>query len=109
MDDDSRSKRLNKVFNDVLHGTPLNKRSFSQFLEAIRTQADPAACANRIVGSPYGLSSLCTAMRYDLSDVFLNNGAADTIAYLQAPNIEAVSGGNLLRQILEAIVNPPIL
>ncbi|KAJ7494735.1 P-loop containing nucleoside triphosphate hydrolase protein [Mycena galericulata] len=85
MDDDIRATKLNKLLNEVLHGTPLTKHNFSRFLEAICSQSDPAACMNKIIGSPTGLGSVQAAMRFDLSDEFLNGSATDTIAYLQAP------------------------
>ncbi|KAJ7227185.1 P-loop containing nucleoside triphosphate hydrolase protein [Mycena pura] len=108
MDDSIRASRLNKLFNDVLHGTSLSKRNFLLFLEALRNQSDPAACLNKIIVSPKGLASVQAAMRFDFTEGFLNGGATDTIAYLQAPELETIGGGGFLRQILQNIVDPPI-
>ncbi|KAJ7035052.1 P-loop containing nucleoside triphosphate hydrolase protein [Mycena alexandri] len=108
MDDDIRASKLNKLFNDVLHGTPLNKFNFSRFLEAISIQPDVAQCVNKIIASPTGLASVQSAMRFDLSDAFLNGPGATTIAYLQAPELENISDGGFLRQIVEHIIDPPI-
>ncbi|KAJ6494824.1 P-loop containing nucleoside triphosphate hydrolase protein [Mycena vitilis] len=108
MGDDIRASKLNKLFNEVLHGTPLNNHNFSRFLEAIRSQPDHAACANKIIASPTGLVSVQAAMRFDLTESFLNGGGAEMIAYLQAPALESIGGGAYLRQIVQAIVDPPI-
>ncbi|KAJ7475848.1 P-loop containing nucleoside triphosphate hydrolase protein [Mycena latifolia] len=107
MDDEIRLSKLNKLFNQVLHGTPLDIYNFSRFLEAIRSQSDHAACVNKIVGSPTGLSSIQAAMRFDLTDSFLNGGGTEMIAYLQAPELENIGGGSFLRQIIQHIVDPP--
>lgn len=106
--DDIRATKLNKLLNEILHGTPLTNHNFSRFLEAIRSQSDPAACMNKIIGSPTGLGSIQAAMRFDLSDGFLNGSATDTIAYLQAPELESIGGGSFLMQIIQKIVDPPI-
>ncbi|KAJ7773271.1 P-loop containing nucleoside triphosphate hydrolase protein [Mycena metata] len=108
MDDDIRASKLSKLFTDVLHGTPLNKFNCSRFLEALCIQPDVAQCANRIISSPTGLASVQSAMRFDLSDTFLNGPGATTIAYLQAPELEHISDGSFLRQIVERIIDPPI-
>ncbi|KAJ6576427.1 P-loop containing nucleoside triphosphate hydrolase protein [Mycena vulgaris] len=108
MGDDLRLSKLNKLFNQVLRGTPLNNHNFSQFLEAIRSQADHAGCVNKLVGSPTGLASVQAAMRFDLSNSFLNGGGTETIAYLvEAPELETIGGGGFLRQIVQSIVDPP--
>ncbi|KAJ7170685.1 P-loop containing nucleoside triphosphate hydrolase protein [Mycena crocata] len=108
MDDNIRASRLTKLLNDILHGTKLNNHNFSRFLEAISNQADPAACVNKIIGSPTGLASIQAAMRFDLTDSFLNGGATDTIDFLRAPELDSIGGGGLLRQIIQKIVDPPI-
>ncbi|KAJ7791646.1 P-loop containing nucleoside triphosphate hydrolase protein [Mycena olivaceomarginata] len=106
--DDIRATKLNKLFNEILHGTPLTKQNFSRFLEAVRNQPDHAACVNKIIGSPSGLMSIQAAMRFDLSDNFLNGHGADTLIYLQAPELEAIGGGSFLTQTIRKIVDPPI-
>jgi hypothetical protein len=106
--DDIRATKLNKLFNEILHGTPLTKHNFSRFLEAVRNQPDHAACVNKIIGSPSGLMSIQAAMRFDLSDNFLNGHGADTLIYLQAPELEAIGGGSFLTQTIRKIVDPPI-
>ncbi|KAJ7066957.1 P-loop containing nucleoside triphosphate hydrolase protein [Mycena amicta] len=101
--------RLDKLFSQVLHGTVLTKRTFPFFLKAICHQPDPATCIHKIVASADGLESVRAAMRFDLTDAFLNGGATEIIEYLQAPLLETIGGGSLLRQILQSIVDPPIL
>ncbi|KAJ7104159.1 P-loop containing nucleoside triphosphate hydrolase protein [Mycena belliarum] len=108
MDDEIRLSKLNKLFNQVLHGTPLDQHNFSRFLEAIRSQSNHAACVDKIIASPTGLESIQAAMRFDLTDSFLNGGGTDTITYLQAPELGKIGGGGFLRQIIQHIVEPPL-
>ncbi|KAF8213839.1 P-loop containing nucleoside triphosphate hydrolase protein [Mycena galopus ATCC 62051] len=108
MVDDIRATKLNKLLNEILHGTPLTKHNFSRFLEAIRNQSEPAACMNKIIGSPTGLASIQAAMRFDLSEGFLNGHATETLTYLSAPDLESIGGGSFLTQIIQKIVDPPI-
>ncbi|KAJ7241901.1 P-loop containing nucleoside triphosphate hydrolase protein [Mycena haematopus] len=108
MDDDIRTTKLNKLFNEILHGTPLTRQNFLLFLEAIPNQPDHAACMNKIIGSPTGLASIQAAMRFDLSDKFLNGHATDILSYLQDPELESIGGGSFLMQIVKRIVEPPI-
>lgn len=108
MGDDIRASKLNKLLNEVLNGTPLTQHNFPRFLEAIRSQSDPAACVNKIIGSPAGLTAIQGAMRFDLSPSFLNGPGTDTIAYLQAPELQNIGGGGFLIQIIQSIVDPPI-
>ncbi|KAF7312269.1 hypothetical protein MIND_00239900 [Mycena indigotica] len=106
--DDARARRLDKLFNDVLHGTPLRKGTFTLFLQAIRNQQDPATCINKIVGSQGGLDEFREAMRFDLTDSFFNGEATHILDYLKAPELETIAGGRLLQQVLRHIVDPPI-
>ncbi|KAK6992252.1 P-loop containing nucleoside triphosphate hydrolase protein [Favolaschia claudopus] len=108
MDDDIRISKLNKLFNTVRNDGAKNSRSnLSNFLESICIQPDPANCVGKIVGSSSGLSSLQAAMRVDLSDTFLNGGAVNLLSYLQAPDLPTINGGSFLRQVIEAVVDPP--
>ncbi|KAJ6515608.1 P-loop containing nucleoside triphosphate hydrolase protein [Mycena sanguinolenta] len=108
--DDLRATKLNKLFNEILHGKAqlVTRQNVPRFLEALRNQPDHAACVNKIVGSPAGLGSIQAAMRFDLSDNFLNGHATDTLSYLQFPDLETIGGGSLLMQIIKVIVDPPI-
>ncbi|KAJ7284985.1 P-loop containing nucleoside triphosphate hydrolase protein [Mycena rebaudengoi] len=107
--DDARARKLNKLFLDVLHGTQaLTNHNFSLYLEAICRQSDPAACVNRITGSPNGLASLQQAMRFNLTPTFFNGGSKDLIFYLQAPELKNIGGGDFLRQVIKTIIDPPI-
>ncbi|KAJ7756425.1 P-loop containing nucleoside triphosphate hydrolase protein [Mycena maculata] len=106
--DDIRATKLTKLLNEILHGARLTSTNFTRFLEAIRIQPDPASCMNKIIGSPTGLGSVQAAMRFDLSDGFMNGPGTDTLTYLQAPELEIIGGGSFLMQIIQKIVDPPI-
>nr|GAT60754.1 predicted protein [Mycena chlorophos] len=107
MGDDVRTTRLTKLFNQTLGGAALTRKTYPLFLEALPKQK-PAECVSRLVGSPEGLAAIQGAMRYDLSDEFLNGTATETLTYLQAPEAEAVGGGAMLQQVLRAICEPDI-
>ncbi|KAJ6619752.1 P-loop containing nucleoside triphosphate hydrolase protein [Mycena sp. CBHHK59/15] len=109
MADDVRASRLRNLLNDVLHGKiSLSKHNFSLFLEAVCGQSDHAACLNKIIGSVHGLASIQAAMRFDLSPSFLNGGATNLVTYLQAPELKNIGGGDFLRQVVLALIDPPI-
>jgi hypothetical protein len=69
---------------------------------------DPAAAVHKIISSPNGLSSLQAAMRHDLSPSFCNDRAATLIEFISSPELITISGGDFLRRVLLAIVEPPI-
>lgn len=102
----ARVNRLNKRFQDVLHGrVVVDPRNFRLFLEAICAQEDTAKCVDQLISSQYGLPSIQNAMRFDLSLPFFNDLAASTLEYLLRA---ADLGGGVLDHILIAIVEPPI-
>ncbi|KAJ7116098.1 P-loop containing nucleoside triphosphate hydrolase protein [Mycena filopes] len=68
----------------------------------------PLNASTRSFASPTGLASLQSCMRFDLSDAFFNGAGATTIAYLQTPELEHISDGGFLRQIVQRIIDPPI-
>ena len=107
--DDSRATRLSTFFNKVLHGqrTLLTARDGKLFLEALCGQADPVACAYKLISSSSGLSSLQASVRFDTSVTFLNEDAVPLLHYLQAPSLKAVGSGSVLAQLLLSMVEPP--
>ncbi|KAF7316838.1 hypothetical protein HMN09_00417100 [Mycena chlorophos] len=107
MGDDVRTTRLTKRFKQTLDGAALTRKTYPLFLEALRAR-DPADCISRLAENNNGLQAIQGAMRFDTSDAFLNGGAAETLAYFQAPELESVGGGALLQQVLRAISEPPI-
>lgn len=102
----ARIIQLNKRFNDVLHGrVTVDPRNFRLFLEAISSQEDTPKCVDSLISNEHGLPSIKNAMRFDLSLVFLNGLATNTLEYLLRA---ADLGGGVLDHILFAIVDPPI-
>jgi hypothetical protein len=106
--DPARATRLKRVFDGACKDTKLNARSHRLFLEAICTQPDPAACLNTLATSQNGVQSIKDAIWSDVSPVFCNGLAADVIDYLSSPDLTSIAGGELLRRVFQAMVDPPI-
>ncbi|KAA1473256.1 P-loop containing nucleoside triphosphate hydrolase protein [Dentipellis sp. KUC8613] len=107
--DSQRAARLTKFLDSVLGGkVPISMQNASRFIEAICSQQDRAACANRIIAGTAGLSSIQSVMRFDVSPAFLNGGATQFLSYLQDPSLRYIGGGEFLNQIIRKIVDPPI-
>ena len=105
----SRILKLNKIFNEVIHGnTELIPRNAALFLEAICLQQEPVHCINRIISSKMGLDPVQASMRFDLSLTFLNGSGCSFLQYIQAPELQNISGGDFLNQVILKIVDPPI-
>ena len=47
-------------------------------------------------------------MRFDVSPAFLNGPATNFLKYIASPSLEAIHGGDLLRQVLRCVVEPPL-
>ena len=104
-----RLARLTKVFNDILCGkVALRTYNAKHFLEAICAQPDAATCLDKLIASKYGLSALQIAMHSERSTKFFNNHACDLLAFLQAPHLKVINGGDYLSDIVLKIVDPPI-
>ncbi|KAJ7583678.1 P-loop containing nucleoside triphosphate hydrolase protein [Mycena floridula] len=102
-----RAAKLSKHFNNVLQGKE-KPGSGLLFLEAIYSSfEDPATTAQQLFVSVHGLPALQTSMRADTSPDFLNGPGANLIRYFSAPGLAQVNGGDLLVQILKAILEPP--
>jgi hypothetical protein len=106
-----RSSRLRNCFAKVLAGTqPITAVANAKlFLEAICDLPEPATCIQRLIGSPHGMPSLQSAVRIDPSPPFLNGAFADLLRYLQAPSLRSLCSGDILRQIILSIVDPPLV
>jgi hypothetical protein len=106
--DVARAARLSKHLNTTLSGQmPVSKRNYLQFLEAICVQPDAATCLGKIMSSSHGVAAVQEAMRVDLTPTFLNGPGTGLLRYLSAPNLATIGGGEFIRQILLAIVDPP--
>ena len=105
----NRALKLNKIFNGIIHGgTKLIPQSAPLFLEAICLQEEPVHCISKIISSKMGLDSVQASMRFDLSPTFLNGSGCSFLQYIQAPELQNISGGDFLNQVILKIVDPPI-
>lgn len=104
-----RLAKLNKVFNSILFGkVALRTDNAKHFLEAICAQPDAATCLDKLIASKSGLTALQQAMHSERSTKFFNNHASDLLAFLQAPHLKIINGGDYLHDIVLKIVDPPI-
>ncbi|KAK1981578.1 ATPase [Colletotrichum cereale] len=106
-----RASRLLKVFRDVTKGgraitTPADARLF---LEAVRTNPSPAACLEIITASDVAKDAVRHSIRIDSSTSFVQQHVIPFIAYLSDPGVKMVYNGDLLRQLLLIIAQPPVL
>ncbi|EIN03493.1 P-loop containing nucleoside triphosphate hydrolase protein [Punctularia strigosozonata HHB-11173 SS5] len=106
--DASRATRLTKVFNNACKGQKLSGLAYVHFLQAICVQPSPATCLNAIVTSPNGITTFKNAICSDISPVFCNGLGAEVLAYFSSPDLTAIAGGDFLRRVCEAVVDPPV-
>jgi hypothetical protein len=106
----ARINKLNKYFQLVLSGSQELKtiKNAELFIEALCAQPDPSECADRLKSSSNGMKSLQVSLRINTTLEFLNGSANDLLKYFQHSDLKVVYGGELLRDILQQIVNPPL-
>ena len=106
----ARTARLSKRFTSILRGDqPLKTAKDAElFIEALCDQPDPPTCIERIISSPAGLSSIQSSLRFDPSVSFHNGPATALIRYLQDPGLKIILRGDYVRQVTQAMVEPPI-
>ncbi|KAK2035983.1 ATPase [Colletotrichum somersetense] len=110
--DTQRASRLLKVFRDVTKGgraitTPADARLF---LEAVRTnRSPPAACLEIIAASDVAKDAVRHSIRIDSSTSFIQKHVIPFIAYLSDPGVKMMYNGDLLRQLMLIIAQPPVL
>ena len=104
-----RELRRKRLFDQLCNGKEtLTAWNANQFLEGFYSEGDPVGCVNKVIASNAGLSILQGAMRVQLSAQFFNNQAALVLAYLQAPDLKIINGGDFLRILLKKFVDPPV-
>lgn len=105
----SRLKKLTRFLHDVSSGKRrINSAMDAQlFIEAIRSQESPSICVETLVGSSNGVEALGKSIRADLSPSFIHSHALNLILFLSDPAVKVLASGQLLDQILRAIVTPP--
>ena len=106
---DSRTEKLNKYFQKVIHGEQALRSSTDghRFLESICCQPDPAQCIERLVGSSAGLTRLREAVRQDLGHQSISGPSSDLIRYIQHQSIEQLCNGRYLRDLIQLLTEPP--
>ena len=106
---DARSKRLQKNFEDIIHGRKLlTPQTASIFVEGLCLQSDAAGCVHKLNNSKEGLQVIQNVMRMDISPAFMNGSATKVLTYFQPPELKDLGGGQYLQQIVTKIVSPPI-
>ena len=101
-------ERKKRLFDKICEGKiSLAENNALQFLEGFCSQEDVVSCISKVITTDAGLSSLQKAMRVKLSPQFFNNQAATVLTYLQAQDLKIMNGGDLLRNVLVKIVDPP--
>jgi hypothetical protein len=103
----SRTDKLNNLYRNILNGrVKVSKLNYQQFLEAICAHPNAPTCLSDLFAK--GRDYLQQALWYDLSPKFLNGLPSTLLRYLSAPGLEDIGGGNMLKEVLLAIVQPPI-
>lgn len=104
----SRYTRLNKFLDAAVNGTQqVTKQTYKLFIESIHSQPDAAACLDKLISSPKGLTNLQASMNIDSSSEFFNGSANSFLQYISPREVESLVGVERLRRILLAITEPP--
>jgi len=108
MSSDVRAERLRKVFIKSLHEEQKVSSPLAQLiLEAIRTQPVHSSCVERIISSKHGLQTFGKAIRAGDTRDFIVSHVLPTLQYLSHPDIKDVADGQLLKKVLQTIIDPP--
>ncbi|KAK8202413.1 P-loop containing nucleoside triphosphate hydrolase protein [Phyllosticta capitalensis] len=107
----SRVSRLNALFDSIINGTRTisSAREGQLFIEAICQKTDRKDCIERVAASQSAMDAFSAAVRFDTSIGFINGNFSRLVAYLQEAELNQLCGGEILRRLLVAIVDPPIL
>ena len=105
----ARATKLARLLDSILYGNRALKtvQDGLHFIESLCGQPDPPTCIERVISSPYGLSSVQACMRFDATLAFQNGPATDLIRYIQCPTLKIILGGDYLHQTILHIVEPP--
>ena len=108
-DDSTKSHRLRKFVAIVFDGKRAIKdtKDAKLFFEAVCNQEDRVGCIEKMVASSHGLQALKLSLRCDDSDAFMNDTASAFLAYIDGEDLKQVHGGQLLREVLSVVVEPP--
>ncbi|RFU29072.1 hypothetical protein B7463_g7259, partial [Scytalidium lignicola] len=108
--DSYQSNRLHKFFFAALKGERAiaSPNEAKLFLEAVCDREDPSRCIESLVAAAHGLEALKSSLRRDISVVFINQSATPLLRYIADDGVKQLYGGQLLRDVLLAVVDPPI-
>ncbi|KAI4103575.1 MAG: hypothetical protein L6R37_003720 [Teloschistes peruensis] len=108
-DPELKSNRLRKLFSAVIDGKRAIKTTNDAklFLEAICDQQDRSGCVEKLVAAPQGLQALKTSLRSDVSITFINEFSTSLLRYIADEGVRQICSGQLSRDILVAVVEPP--
>ena len=106
----TRSSKLRDLLEKVLAGSqPITLGNARLFLEAICDQSDPQGSILRLIASEHGFPALQASLQIEPSIGFLNGPVTVFLQYLQAPAIKNICAGDVLRQIISKLVDPPLI
>ena len=106
-----RATRLTRLLDSFIKGFRNVKTAndVKLFLEALCSQQDRATCVERIAASHQALESLKIGLRFDISTSFINGPLKDFLTFLSDPVVKLPCSGDLMKQLLAIIVEPPTL
>lgn len=111
----SNDKRKTDLLPGLFRATIYGKRQIATtkdaklFLESLQNEDPPSLCIEKLLSSPSGLNCVAQSVRIDLSASFARDHTLKLLAYLSDPGVEALADGLLLKQVLEALVQPPTM
>lgn len=105
-----RSKLLDRFFFNVVQGRSqiAQKPDAQRFLEAICNKTDKSDCIERLASSEEGQKALHSSLTLDTSARFINGWGSKLLGFLSDPLLKSVCNGELLNQIVWAMVEPPL-
>ncbi|CAK7215191.1 hypothetical protein SBRCBS47491_002399 [Sporothrix bragantina] len=111
MDHAGRAGKLSRFLRDVLSGKrKITARGDAQlFLEAVVDHKTPVECVESLVSSSHGAEAIRGSVRADLSSAFLRSHTFPFIRLLSAPEIAVLADGQIIRQVILWVVQPPTL
>ena len=104
------SARLKRFFFAIVDGKLQIQTSDNAklFLGAIFDQEDRVQCIVTLSSKKYALQAVRKSLCTDLSPEFLNGLGAQCVRYFANEDIRQLNGGQLLRDLLIAILTPPL-
>ncbi|KAI5868688.1 P-loop containing nucleoside triphosphate hydrolase protein [Durotheca rogersii] len=104
-----RSKQLDRFFYRIIEGKVKldGSQDGRKILEAIVNRTDRPDCIERLAASSSGQRALRTALASEKSEQFINTYVSDLVLYLADPSLKRVCDGEVLNQVIWAMVDPP--